>query len=140
MAAGADTRPLLALIAWTMCAPALVPYLLLVFEALAEIGQPGWSPPAWPQALRIYGGIAAGCGAWAMLAWASRCWLRQRPLHWVWPLLYLSLGLLALASFGSGALIAAMFAWPAIAFAGLLAFWHLRANLRARRDGRARLR
>lgn len=128
---GADTRPLLALIAWTMCAPALLPYLLLVFEALAEIGQPGWSPPVWPQALRTYGGIAAGCGAWAMLAWMSWGWLRQRPLHWVWPLLNLSLGLLALASFGRGAPIAAMFASSAIAFAGYLAFWHVGANLRA---------
>jgi len=137
VAAGADTRPLLALIAWAMCAPALGPFVLLAYEALAEIGQPGWSPPAWPQALRIYGGIAAGCGAWATLAWASWGWLRQRPLHWVWPLLNLSLGLLALASFGGAASIAAIPALPAIAFAGLLALWHLRARQRMRRDGRA---
>ena len=79
MAAGADTRPLLALIAWAMCAPALVPYALLAYEALADIGQPGGSPPA--QALSLYGGLAAGCGAWAALAWMTWGWVRERPLH-----------------------------------------------------------
>lgn len=130
MAAGAGTRPLLALIAWAMCAPALVPYSLLADQALSEIGRPGWSLPA--RALWLYGGIAAGCGAWAALARMTWGWVRERPLPGYWPLLCIALGALALAGFGGAAAIAAMFAWPAIAFAGFLAFWHLRANARAR--------
>lgn len=130
-----STRPLLALIAWAMCAPALGPYLLLAYDALSDPVRPSAAPaPTLFLASHPCAGLAAGGLAWVLLAWMTLRWVRDRPLHWSAPLLCIALGLLALAAFGGVAPIAAMFAWPALVFACFLSYWHLRARRAARAD------
>lgn len=125
-------RPLLALIAWAFCMSSLVPYGLLVYQAFAELSQSASPPLTGPAALQVYGGSAAGCAACAALAWMTLRWVRDRPVHWLWPLATAVLGVLGLGMFGEAALLAAIFGWPAVVFGGALSFWHLRRNFVAR--------
>lgn len=114
---------LVSVVVWLLCLPGLYFHVFLGLVSPVNLlgGALAGQPATAVETITLIG-MSASLACWGILAWMNIAWIRNCPVHWIWPLLGTTLALAWQAPFG---FIPSLFVAPGVALAIYLSLWHL---------------